>query len=113
ACVYSNTISWRAENQPVPMELQPRVVFERLFGDGGSAAQRLARLRQNRSILDSVTQEVTGLQKRLGAEDRVKVGDYLETIRDVEQRVQKAETLSGERALELPERPIATPETFD
>ena len=78
ACVYINTISWRTPTSPVPMEIHPRVAFDRLFGDGGSATARLAQARRSRSILDSVQQEAASLQKTLGSSDRTKVNEYLD-----------------------------------
>src|SRR5262245_44296923 len=80
-CFFSNTISWRSPTTPNPMEPHPRIVFERLFGEGGTAAQRLAQTRKTGSLLDSVIQEVAGLQKRLGASDRSKLGEYLQSVR--------------------------------
>ena len=88
-CFFSNTISWRTPTTPNPMEPHPRVVFERLFGEGGSAAQRLAEMRKTGSVLDSVLQEVAGLEKRLGSGDRSKLTEYLQAVREVEQRIQK------------------------
>ena len=81
ACVYINTISWRTPTTPVPMEIHPRIVFDRLFGDGGNAAERLAQVRRTHSILDSVQQEAARLQRSLGASDRTKVDEYLEAVR--------------------------------
>ncbi len=112
SCVYSNTISWRSATAPVPMEVHPRVVFERLFGDGGSRAARMAELRQHRSILDSVAEELSSLQRGLGAADRTRVGEYLDTVREVERRIQKAEQQS-DSGVNLPERPIDIPESFE
>jgi hypothetical protein len=111
---YSNTLSWLTPTLPLMSENDPRVVFERLFGasDSTDARVRMARLRQDRSILDSVTDRVHQLQKRLGAADNTKVSDYLESLRDVERRIQKAEEQS---ARELPEvdRPVGIPDGFD
>lgn len=112
ACVYINTISWRSPTSPVPMEIHPRVVFDRLFGDGGSADARLAQARRSRSVLDSVRQEVASLEKSLGASDKTKVNEYLESVREVERRIQKAEAQTGELSLTLPDRPTDIPEEF-
>jgi hypothetical protein len=112
ACVYINTISWRSPTSPVPMEIHPRVVFDRLFGDGGSADARLAQARRSRSVLDSVRQEVASLEKSLGAGDKTKVSEYLESVREVEQRIQRAEAQTGEISLTLPDRPTDIPEEF-
>jgi hypothetical protein len=113
ACVYINTISWRTPTSPIPMEIHPRVVFDRLFGDGGDASHRQAQARKAGSILDSVQQEAARLQQSLGAGDRTKVAEYLEAVREVEQRIQRAERQTGELSLTLPERPTDIPETFE
>jgi len=113
SCLYSNTISWRSANTPLPMQNDPRAVFERLFGDSGSTdpAVRAARIRQRRSVLDSVVEEVADLQGELGHGDRTKLAEYLEAIRDVERRVQMAEAQSG-TALPLVDRPAGIPATY-
>ena len=107
SCVYTHTLSWRGPTQPLPTEYNPRVVFERLFGDAGSTERsaREARLRQQRSILDSVTDKVNDLSREIGAQDKIKVEQYTEAIRDVERRIQKAEEQID---IELP--PFAQPE---
>jgi hypothetical protein len=112
SCVYMNTLAWRSATTALPTENNPRAVFERLFGDGGSAAQRLAQARENRSILDSVTAEMTRLQNRLGPKDRTKVSDYLDAVREIERRIQSVESHDQ---TELPnlERPTGIPERFD
>ena len=112
-CFYSNTISWRDEKTPLDMEAHPRVVFERLFGDGGSAADRLAVMQHTGSILDSVTQEVARLERTLDPPDRSKLDEYLTAVREVEQRIQRSESRGVESVIELPERPVDIPETFD
>src|SRR5687767_11775794 len=112
-CVYWNTISWRTPTTPLPMEVNPRIVFERMFGDGGSPTQRLAQVREDRSILDSVKEAVAGLERRLGAGDRVKVAEYLDSMREIERRIQVAERQSGESLIALPDRPIGVPENYD
>lgn len=114
SCAYSNTLSWLTPTLPLMSENDPRVVFERLFGSSDSTDPRVrtARLRQDKSILDSVTARVKQLQLTLGAPDNTKVSDYLESLRDVERRIQKAEEQS---ARELPEfdRPVGIPDQFD
>src|SRR5207253_4882061 len=93
SCVYTHTLSWRSPTQPLPMEWNPRAVFEKLFGDSGSTERtaRETRLRQHKSILDSVTEKLADLKKELGPRDQVKVDEYAEAVRDVERRIQKAE----------------------
>ena len=114
SCVYTHTLSWRSPTQPLPMEFNPRAVFEKLFGDSGSTdrAAREARLRQHKSILDSVTQKLAGLKRDLGPRDQVKVDEYTESVRDVERRIQKAEEQSD---IELPtiEQPQGVPPVFE
>ena len=114
SCAYSSTISWLTPTLPLMTENNPRVVFERLFGasDSTDPKVRAARLRQDRSILDSVTDRVKQLQRRLGSADKTKVNDYLTSLRDVERRIQKAEEQS---AKEVPDvaRPAGIPESFD
>lgn len=114
SCAYTNTISWRTPTLPLMMENDPRAVFERLFGasDSTDARVRQSRLRQNRSILDVVTEEVAGLQRHLGRNDRTKVADYLEAVRDVERRIQMAEQQSS-RELPVVARPAGIPDTFE
>jgi hypothetical protein len=114
SCAYTHTISWRSATQPLPMEHNPRAVFERLFGDSGSTerAAREARLRQHRSILDSVREKLSALRSTLGPQDQLKINEYTESIRDVERRIQKAEE---QRDLELPlmEQPQGVPPAFE
>ena len=111
-CFYVSTISWRNATTPNPAETHPRVVFERLFGTGGSAAQRMARVKRTGSILDSLLEEVGQLDKTLGAGDRVKLSEYLDSVREIERRIQNIET-RGIASIELPERPTDIPATFD
>jgi hypothetical protein len=114
ACAYTNTISWRTANTPLPTQNNPRAVFERLFGDSGSTDPkvRLARMKRDRSLLDSVTQEVAQLRGALGHDDGAKLSEYLESIRDVERRIQKAEE---QYDTELPpmEQPQGVPPVFE
>jgi hypothetical protein len=114
SCVYTHTLSWRSATQPLPMEWNPRAVFEKLFGDSGSTehAAREARLRQHKSILDSVTAKLSDLKRELGPQDQVKVDEYAEAIRDVERRIQRAEEQSD---IELPsmEQPQGAPPVFE
>ena len=114
ACAYTNTISWRSSNTPLPMQHNPRAVFERLFGDAGStdARARLARIRQQRSVLDSVREEVAGLSRELGPGDRGKLAEYLDSVRDVERRIERAESQSG-RELPVLDRPSGAPASYE
>src|SRR5262249_27778265 len=111
-CAYYNTISWRTPTLPLPMENSPQVVFERLFGDGTNAAQRLMRKQQDRSILDSVTDKVARLGGTLDPSDRVRLGEYLDDIREIERRIQKAAEQSSTE-LNVPEAPVGIPEAFE
>jgi len=113
SCVYWNTISWRTPTTPLPMEVNPRVVFERMFGDGGTPQQRLAQIREDRSILDSVKDSISGLQSRLGVNDRTRLSEYLDSMREIERRIQVAEKQSGESPIALPDRPVGAPESYD
>ena len=112
ACIYQSATSWRTATMPLPGENNPRVVFERLFGDGSTGATRLARLRENRSILDAMTADLAGLQRKLGPADHIKVDEYVETIRDVERRIQRAESLNSEAPITI-DRPTSIPGEFD
>ena len=110
-CFYVNTISWRNEKTPNPTESHPRIVFERLFGDGGSTAARQALVKTQGSILDSVREEASRVAASLGGGDKAKLSEYLDSVREVEQRIQNAE--SQPMDLELPERPTDIPDSFD
>jgi hypothetical protein len=112
SCAYMNTISWKNETTPLPMEINPRVVFERMFGRPGTGAQRSARMADNRSILDSVRQEASDLQNSLGVKDRARLNDYLDNVREIEQRIQKAEK-QAKTEQTVPDAPIGIPESFD
>src|SRR5690348_12070027 len=96
ACVYQNNLSWSSPTTPLPAEAHPRRVFERLFGDGGTSAERLAELKRDASLLDWVRDDIARLQNKLGPGDRTKVTNYLDTIREVERRIQKAEGQTAE-----------------
>jgi Protein of unknown function (DUF1552) len=111
SCVYYNTISWRGPETPLPMENRPRAVFERLVGDSTDPAERTARIRENRSILDLVSQDLTRLLRSVGQSDRLKLDQYAEAIRSVEQQIQVAEQ-QAPKALPDMEKPIGVPEKF-
>ncbi len=114
SCAYANTLSWRDPTNPLPMENQPRAVFERLFGDTDDTTPeaRLARIRDDRSILDSLVREVADFQRALGPGDRTKVTQYLDAIRDVERRIQLAEAQSHRELPELARPSGGIPDTF-
>jgi hypothetical protein len=115
SCAYTNTISWRGENTPMPMEPNPRALFERLFGDGDStdAAARLTALKEQRSILDYISGDIDRLESGLGPRDRSKLTEYLEAIRDVERRIQKAEEQNATMKIPVFERPAGVPAEFE
>lgn len=112
ACVYQNNLSWSSPTTPLPAEAHPRIVFERLFGEGGSAPDRRAALRRRASLLDSVSEDMSRLQRRLGPGDRSKVSQYLDTIREVERRIQKAETETADSRLPDLDRPVGVPAAY-
>ncbi len=114
SCVYANTISWASPTQPLPMEIDPRVAFERLFGDGATPAERLARREADRSILDTIRQELGRLSKNLDASDRSRLSDYLDNVREIESRIQKVEKFNATNAQRaLPEAPVGVPYSFE
>jgi hypothetical protein len=112
SCAYMNTISWKTPTTPLPMEINPRVVFERLFGRPGTRAQRLERMQEDRSILDSVRDDVSDLQKRLGSKDRARLGEYLDHVREIEERIQRSEKQASTK-VEAPDAPIGIPDSFE
>ena len=112
ACAYANTISWKTPTLPLPMENNPQVVFEKLFGDGSNAAQRRERKQEARSILDSVVGQVASLQKGLPPSDRATVTEYLDNVREIERRIQKSDSQAASD-LTIPPAPVGVPESFD
>lgn len=114
SCVYANTISWASPTTPLPMERNPRVAFEQLFGDGGAPAERLARRKADSSILDHILQDVGRLQKDLPVADRNRLNEYLEDVREIERRIQKIEKFNAQgEARALPDAPVGVPDSFD
>jgi hypothetical protein len=113
SCVYLNTLAWQSPTAPLPTENNPRLVFERLFGEGGTPAQRQAQNRENRSLLDSVMADLGRLQKDLGPADRATVGEYLDAVREIEGRIERAERRSPDEALAHLDRPSGIPTRFD
>jgi uncharacterized protein DUF1552 len=112
ACVYQNNLSWSSPTTPLPAEAHPRIVFERLFGEGGSAADRRAALRRRASLLDWVREDISRLQNKLGPDDRTRVGQYLDTVREVERRIQKAEAATADNELPDLDRPVGVPASY-
>ncbi len=112
SCAYMNTISWRTPTTPNPMEINPRVVFERLFGEGGTVPERLARMDEDKSILDQISGAVPRLQKGLGAKDRTRMNEYLENIREIERRLQIAEKSAGSE-VSMPNAPVGVPDSYE
>lgn len=114
ACVYSGPISWSSPTTPMPMTIDPRMAFENLFGDGGTPAERAARQKANRSILDGITREVGHLQRDLGPRDRTRLSEYLDSVREIERRIERIEqrNASGTER-ELPAAPIGVPDSWE
>jgi hypothetical protein len=111
SCAYHDAIAWASPTRPLPMEINPRGAFERLFGDGGSDAQRRANLREDRSILDGILADMRALQSRLGAHDRARVDTYLQDVREIERRIQRNE--AQQRADVTFEKPLGIPDSFE
>jgi hypothetical protein len=111
SCAYHDSIAWASPTTPLPMEINPRTAFERLFGDGGSPAERAQRLREEKSILDAMLRDMRALQQRLGAHDRARVGDYLDDVREIERRIQRAE--AQQRIDVTMTKPLGIPDAFD
>jgi hypothetical protein len=113
ACVYQNNLSWASATSPLPNEADPRTLFERLFGDGGTPAARRAELRRNASILDWVLDDMARLQGRLGAADRQRLNEYLDAVREVERRIQRAEEQSATALAPVVKRPASIPAEWE
>jgi hypothetical protein len=112
SCAYVNTLSWRGARTPNPMENNPRLVFERLFGDGGSIDARIVQLREDRSILDFVRTDMARMQKQLGPGDLLTVNEYLDAVRDVEKRIQNAEEHGRLAPLPSAPQPLGIPDSY-
>jgi hypothetical protein len=112
SCTYMSTISWKGPTTPLPMERNPRVVFERLFGRPGTVAERVARMKSDQSILDSVRGDVESLQRDLGARDRVRLTEYLDHVREIEQRIERAEK-QATSDIAIPAAPVGIPPAFE
>jgi hypothetical protein len=107
-----NTISWSTPSTPLPMETNPRVLFERIFGEAGTAPERAARTRKERSILDSISADAHDLERNLGARDRARVGDYLDNLREIERRIERMESHRNSAA-PTPDAPLGVPDSFE
>src|SRR2546421_8762996 len=112
ACVYQNCLSWSSPTTPLPSEAHPRVVFERLFGEGGNAAARRSSLRNRASLLDSFTGDIARLKQRVGVPDRVRLDQYLESVRQVEREIERAEKGVAENKTPDLDRPVGVPASF-
>src|SRR5262249_55098282 len=112
SCVYQNNLSWSSPTTPLPAEAHPRIVFESLFGEGGSIVERRAVLRKKASLLDAFNDDLSRLQRKLGPGDRAKVNQYFESVREVERRIQKAEADAAEHPLRDLDRPIGVPAAY-
>jgi hypothetical protein len=113
ACAYQNNLAWAAPKTPLSPEADPRVVFERLFGDASTDTERRAERKKNRSILDWVTEDMSRLQRKIGAADRTRVEQYMDSIREVERRIQNAEQKGAESPVTAVERPASVPDSWD
>ena len=113
SCLYQNTISWRNPTTPLPMETHPRVVFQRLFGDGGSPTEQRRQLSTSASILDAVTDRLGELTRTLGSADRARLEQYTESVREIETRIGKAEKRTADASMEIPDRPSDIPGAFE
>src|SRR5262245_26986980 len=112
-CIYMNTLSWRTPTTPLPMEINPRKVFERMFGQGANAAERMARKQQDRSILDGFRRQAADLQKKLGAHDRNTMNDYLESVREIERRIQRTSISESDPDITVPPSPAGIPYSYE
>jgi hypothetical protein len=113
SCTYLDTMSWSSPTTPLPMQINPRVVFERMFGSGGTPDERAARARADRSLLDAVLASASKLKGNLGGQDRARIDDYLENLREVERRIGKLEQTTADTRLEVPDAPTEIPELYE
>ena len=111
SCLYLSVLSWKSKTTPLPMDINPRVVFERMFGQAGSPAQRAARIRDERSMLDSISAEARQLQRGLGTRDRQRVGEYLDNLREIERRIQRTESRNATNV--TLDTPVGVPDVFE
>ena len=113
SCAYRNSTSWLTPTTPLPHERDPRVVFQRLFGDGGSVEARINQMKTDRSILDSVTQSIQRLEGEIGAQDRATVDEYLQSVREIERRIQRTEKNNSTTPLPQVDQPMGVPDDYD
>jgi hypothetical protein len=113
SCAYMNTVSWQSPTTPLPVENNPSVIFDRLFGQGGTQDERLDRMKKKRSLLDRVNQDLARLQSTLGPSDRLRIAEYLDAIREIERRIQTAESQNASSTLPTPDRPTGIPARYD
>jgi len=113
SCAYLNTMSWSTPTTPLPAEINPRVVFERMFGDGSSAQARFQRLQDDRSLLDSVTRAASKLQREVSAADKTRVSDYLDNLREIERRIAQVEKHNQQAVNAVPNSPVGIPELYE
>ncbi|MEX2213421.1 MAG: DUF1552 domain-containing protein, partial [Phycisphaeraceae bacterium] len=112
ACVYQNNLSWSSPTTPLPCEAHPRLVFESMFGEGGSAKERREALKKQASLLDSMADEIGRLKREVGAQDQRKIDEYLQSVREVERRIQKADADVNKGELRDLERPLGVPASY-
>jgi hypothetical protein len=112
-CIYMNTLSWRTPTTPLPMEVNPRKVFERMFGQGGTPEERQQRNLEQQSILDAITHEAADLSRQLGASDRATMSDYLDNVREIERRIQRSSNEQDKADLKLPDAPAGIPYSYE
>ncbi len=112
-CIYMNTLSWRTPTTPLPMEINPRKVFERMFGQGSNASERLAQRNQQRSILDAFVRQAADLQKKVGARDRSTISDYLDSVREIERRIDRTNTQQSDPNVAVPPSPAGIPYSYE
>jgi len=112
SCAYMNTLSWQSDTAPLPMEINPRSVFEQLFGGGGNRDERLARMRTDQSLLDFVADDLKEVQTGIGSRDRARLGQYLDHVREIERRIQRAEKQAA-TIPDVPNAPVGVPESFE
>jgi hypothetical protein len=112
SCAYVNTVSWKSATTPLPMETNPRALFERLFGGSGTPEERMVRRQQNASILDAIRHDVQALERGLGPRDKARLSEYMDDVREIERRIQRAET-QNKTAIDVPDQPVGIPASYD